>query len=207
MWIVKNSTRAVLKIEGTPIEISPGEEVDLDIHGRQAMDRLEPLMVAFEEGYLENVYKEAEREVVLLTNNAPQYQGMRSEDLEARLDSFKSAILGEIRSAMAAGGTPPQVSEALINEQLGLVRDEFREGVKGMMDSLDKVKGRLSEEKNKIINDRSLSMAEVKARLAFIEEKEREITSNFETVGHEVDYGDEGQDGDVMGNADLLSNI
>ena len=49
--------------------------------------------------------------------------------------------------------------------------------------------------------EQNLSEAEMKLRIAFLEEKERELETNFETVGHKV----EAQDGDVQDKADLLS--
>ncbi|MBI3723179.1 hypothetical protein HY251_04375, partial [bacterium] len=58
-------------------------------------------------------------------------------------------------------------------------------------------------EKRRILADRSLPEPEIKARLSFLDEKERELEKNFETIGRQI----EKNDGDIMDKADLLSEL
>jgi hypothetical protein len=203
MWIVRNKLRATIKIEGSPVEIAPGEEADLDLHGRAEMDRLLPLAVAFEEGYLENVFKEAEALAPSSEDLPPSSPVL---DLDARLKEFKSALLSEIRLALPSRSSDSEALAGAVKEQLGAVQSELREGVQGLRDGLADVKGRLSAQRQRVTDDHSLSDAEIRARLAMIEETEREVAANFETIGHEVTNDEDGQS-DVLDNADLLSNI
>lgn len=209
MWIVRNKLRAVMKIEGTQVEIGPDQEIDLDRFGRQQMDELLPLAVAFEEGYLENVFKSPEETAHEPQPSRIEYRdGVSEEALDQRLDAFKQSFFTELKKNLEPKQT--QVSEtvlsALISEQIGSIRDELQAGVKGVMDSIEVVQSRLSAEKARIVENRGkLSDAEVRARLAFIEESERTLKKNFEKIGQEITS--EGEDQSVMDNADLLSNI
>ena len=206
MWVVKNRLRATLKIEGTSIEIGPGEEVDLDRHGRGYCDELLPLAVALEEGYLENVFKSAEEaEAAPQPESSPAHPavpGASKEDLEA----FKQSILEEIRRAVPDEVKPRVETPSDLSKQFDSFRDELREGVKGMMASLGEVHERLVREKERIKREGNLSDVEIRARLAFIEETERKLSTNFERLGHEVEHDDDGES-DVAGYADLLAGI
>lgn len=209
MWIVRNKLRATIKIEGTDIEIGPEAEVDLDLHGRDVVDEMLPLAVAFEEGYLENVFKESnETPKSAQVNFAP---GMTSEEMTSQLAEFKKSILEELKQSIpapAAAKVPAETEtmvSALLGEKIGAVQEELRAGVKGVLESLEAMQSRLSVEKQKIVSNPNLSKAEIRARIAFIEETERNIQTNFEKVGHEIE-GTGGQ-GDVMNQADLLSDL
>lgn len=209
MWIVRNKLRATIKIEGTDIEIGPEAEVDLDLHGRDVVDEMLPLAVAFEEGYLENVFKEStEVPKSAAMNFTP---GMTSEEMTTQLAEFKKSILEELKQSLpqpvakeAPAETETMVS-ALLGEKIGAVQEELRAGVKGVLESLEAMQSRLSVEKQRIVSNPNLSKAEIRARIAFIEETERNIQTNFEKVGHEIEGA--GGQSDVMNQADLLSDL
>ena len=84
------------------------------------------------------------------------------------------------------------------------MRAAISQDMQELVGELKLVRERFASVKGRIKEDSSLSQAEVKARLAFLEEQERELLKNFETVGRQVESDD---DGDVMDMADLLSNL
>src|SRR5205807_1915669 len=88
-----------------------------------------------------------------------------------------------------------------LKEELEGFRKAIAGDVRQVVSEVQIAKEKIEAEKRKIMQDASLSDAEIKARLSFLEEKERELTKNFETVGRQI----EGHDGDVMDKADLLS--
>jgi hypothetical protein len=207
MWIVRNKLRATLKIEGTAIEIEPEQEVDLDIHGRDFVDELLPLAVAFEEGYLENVFKEAPQQVAPVTPVTQPVtitQGVTAVEMSSHLEDFKQSIIDELKQTIPSQNGEGMVS-AILGQQIGAVQEELRAGVKGVLESLEAVQGRLSQEKAKIVSNPNLSRAEIRARLAFIEETERNIKTNFDRIGHVIES--ESDQSDVLGHADLLADI
>ena len=59
MWIVKNSLRATLAFRGLGVSIPAGAEFDLDAIGRDTAEQSPQVVVALEEGYLQNVFKAA----------------------------------------------------------------------------------------------------------------------------------------------------
>ena len=88
--------------------------------------------------------------------------------------------------ATSVFATYPALRDRVLDDgELKLVRDRFAS-----------VRGRIED-------DGSLSDAEIKARMAFLDEQERELMKNFETVGRQV----ESDGGDVMDKADLLANL
>jgi hypothetical protein len=204
MWIVRNKLRATIKIEGTDIEIGPDQEVDLDVHGRETMDELLPLAVAIEEGYLENVFKESRQDSSSATQPSGVASGITSAEINSHLEEFKRSILKELKQSIPTQNSEPMVS-ALLGQQIGAVQEELRAGVKGVLESLEAVQSRLSKERASVTANPNLSPAEIKARLAFIEETERTIQTNFDKVGQEIE-GESGSS-DVIDHADLLSNI
>lgn len=213
MWIVKNSLRATLSLRGLGVQIPAGAEFDLDAVGRDTAEQSPQVAVAIEEGYLANVFK-APREAAPAApaapaGPAPDLSGLvTSKDFE----SFKSQFLTELRNQLPAlqkldkldqlqtGAHPaPGVD---LKDQLEGFRKSIAEDVKAAADEIKQVaRDKILAEKRKILADQNLTEAEMKLRIAFLEEKERELAKNFETVGHQV----EGQDGDVMDKADLLS--
>jgi hypothetical protein len=220
MWIIKNKLRALLRIEGTQLSIPPEAELDLDRYGRAEMESLLPLAVAFEEGYIENVFKEAAPQIPAALHS--EQLNRQSFDITSQLDEFKRSILDEIRrSSLPQGrGVDDSVLKALFGEHMGAVQEELKSsmlGMRGMMDGVvDGMKDGLTDLKKQleqklvaqraaISSNPNLSDAEIRARLAFIEETERTLRTNFDRLGHVV----EGEDvsSDVLGNADLLADI
>lgn len=208
MWIVKNSLRATLSLRGLGVSIPAGSEFDLDAVGRDTAEQSPQVVVALEEGYLQNVFKAARdgNATTTIVGQAPDLSGLvTSKDFE----SFKQQFLTELRNqlpalqkldkldAMSSGTTGVD-----LKSELEGFRKSISEDVKQAADEIKAVaRDKILQEKRKILSDQSLSEAEMKLRIAFLEEKERELEKNFESVGHKV----EGQDGDVMDKADLLS--
>lgn len=194
-WIVKNTLKGTLAFRGLELSIGAGEEFDLDTRpGRSAAEGSNQLVVAFEEGYLENVYKEPQ------PTRAPaapagQVGGVTAEGLAA----FKAEVLSELRAQLPGAATGPSAS----SQQLEDVRIAISKDMQELVGELKLVRERFASVRGRIQEDPSLSDAELKARLAFLEEQERELIKNFETVGRQV----ESEDGDVMGKADLLANL
>ena len=202
MWIVRNALRATLSLRGLGVSIPSGQEFDLDDRlGRERAEGSNQLQVAFEEGYLENVYKAPKVGGVTATaSGLPTAamgggRGLSSEEL----DDFKKQFMRELREQLPAmanvanAGHVEQMRQAISQDVQELV-GEF----KLLRDRFETAKGRVREDPN-------LSDAEVKARLHFLEEQERALLKNFETVGRRVES--EKEDGDVMDKADLLSNL
>lgn len=194
MWLVKNRLRATISFRGLEVSIPAGEQFDLDALGRNRAETSNQIQVAFEEGYLENVYKAPAPNPAgppasaLVTG---QLAGISSERFDASMNDFKEQLLRELRAHLpgaAAGAAESQNlsrdMQALVNE-LKLVRDRF-ETMKGQ-----------------VKHDPTLSDGEIRARLAFLEEQEQELLKNFETVGRRVEQ----EDGDVLDKADLLANL
>src|SRR5262249_50873154 len=101
MWIVKNSLRATLTLRGIGVSISPGEEFDLDAIGRDPAEHSPQVAVAFEEGYLQNVFK-APRD-----GSAQAAPAARAPDLSglvtsADFEKFKAQFLDELRTQLPA---------------------------------------------------------------------------------------------------------
>jgi len=209
MWIVKNSLRATLSLRGLGVSIPSGAEFDLDAVGRDTAEQSPQVVVALEEGYLANVFKaarEANHATTAITQ-APDISGLvTSKDFEA----FKQQFLTELRNQLPAlqklekldlGAAQTGAHIDFKNELEGF-RKSISEDVKQAADEIKQVaRDKILSEKRKILSDESLTEAEMKLRISFLEEKELELEKNFETIGHTV----ESQDGDVMDKADLLS--
>ena len=124
--------------------------------------------------------------------------GMSADEFDVRMKDFKRQFLEEMRSQMSV---PAQVTDA---EELRLAREAFNSDLKELVGEFKQLRGRFDSVKGQVKADPTLSQAEVKARIAFLEEQERNLLKNFETVGREqVSEGD----GDVMDKADLLSGL
>lgn len=202
MWIVKNTLRATIKLRGLDVEIPSGEEFDLDTLGRNEAEGSNQVVVAFEEGWFENVYKASaldarETDFALEPlQEGKRERGVTQKHFDDRMAAFKAEMLEQMRSQ-----SEPVAAAA--DGNLEAVRSAMSDDMKALTDELKLVRTKFASVKGRIQDDPSLSEAEVKARLAFLDEQERELMKNFETVGKQVE--DEG--GDVMNNADLLSNL
>ena len=194
-WIVKNTLKATLSFRGLELSIGSGEEFDLDTRpGRGAAEGSNQLVVAFEEGYLQNVYKEPQPSVSKAPDRVAATNGGVTQ---AGLDEFKQEVLSELRAQL------PGIGGNASSQQLDDVRAAISKDMQELVGELKLVRERFASVRGRIQEDSSLSQAEVKARLAFLEEQERDLIKNFETVGRQV----ESEDGDVMGKADLLANL
>jgi len=201
MWIVKNLLRGTLTFRGLAISIPPKGDYDLDLLGRKRAEESNQVLVAFEEGYLQTVFKDQ--------SGLPGAQGISSltdEQLVDRLESFKRSVLAEIRAAIpgqpAAAPGPAAATAAGVDELKAAIAD-----VKDALKNLKVVKLKLREEKERVVLDATLSEAEIRARLAFLEEKERELEKNFAEIGRKSGRKDVAQGASVVEKADLLSSI
>jgi hypothetical protein len=198
-WIVKNTLKATLSFRGLELSVGAGESHDLDVHpGRAQAESSDQVVVAFEEGYLQNVHKGAAPRPVPAAAPAPASAfaaGVSQEQFQDGIDAFKQEILNEIRQHLPgqAGGST----------QLEEVRAAISQDMQELVGELKLVRDRFATVKGRIQDDPSLSEAEVRARLAFLEEQERELIKNFESVGRQVEQ----EGGDVMDKADLLANL
>lgn len=188
MWIVRNVLRGSLRFAGLDLVIPPRGEIDLDqLLGRELADSSAPIKIALDEGYLQNVQKDL-----------PARESVSPEQLTQQLEAFKSSILHEIRAALPGD----LVSGQEIKAELGHLHESV---VGGVGELLERVRIRLREERARVAEDRTLSDAEVRARLAFLEEKERELDSNFERLGHEAEPAS--GPSQLTRNAELLGGI
>ncbi len=199
MWIVKNALRATLTFRGLGISIADGEEFDIDTLGRSEAEDSNQIRVAFEEGYLENVRKDPVVKSSIggdLRSAETQHTDNMStaisiDQLDGRLDAFKTEFMSELRTHLPQGGDGEGITSAITDD------------VKELVSELKSLRGRFATVKGRVSTDNSLSAAEIKARLAFLDEQERELLKNFESVGKQI----ESDDGDVMDMADMLSNL
>jgi hypothetical protein len=195
MWIVKNTLRATLTFRGLDVSIADGEEFDLDSLGRSAAEDSNQVRVAFEEGYLENVRKEAVVSSSIGSRDSAadlQNANMSTAISIDQLDAFKTEFMSELRAHLPKPAEGDEgVPSAISND------------VKELVTELKSLRGRFATIKGRVTTDDSLSAAEIKARLAFLDEQERELVKNFESVGKKIESGD----GDVMDMADMLSNL
>ncbi len=192
MWIVKNLLRGTLTLRGMDVSIPPKGEFDLDTIGREKAESSNQVLVAFEEGYLQNVFKD---------QSAPA-GGLDAGQLDDKLASFREQIMAELKAAM------PQLPEAKEPEDLKGALAGLRKDLAGDMEHMLKglrvAKLKLQGERERLLVDQNLSKEDVKARLAVLEDYERNLEKNFERLGSQVQGAD---DGTIADRADLLSNI
>src|SRR5262245_40068616 len=187
MWIVKNVLRGSLRFADLDLVIPPRAAIELErLLGRDRAESAASIKIALDEGYLQNVHKET-----------PARESVSPRQLTQQLEAFKTAILGEMRASL-----PTLLSGEEIKSELGQLHDSVLGGVREL---LDKVRVRLREEKARVVEDRTLTDAEVRARLAFLEEKERELDANFERLGHEAESA--AGPSQLAHNAELLGGI
>lgn len=195
MWLVKNSLRATLTLRGLGISIAAGEQFDLDALGRDLAETSNQVQVAFEEGYLENVYKAPRGEGA---TDAPTGVALGGRQLSSEeLEGFKKRFMAELKETL------PSLAQVANQAHLEQVRKAISTDVQAVVGELKLLRDRIESEKGRIKLDPKLSDADVKARLAFLEEQERALLKNFETIGRQH----RAEDGDVMDKADLLSNL
>jgi hypothetical protein len=200
MWIVRNALRATLSFRGLGLTVPAGQEFDLDdrLGGRERAEGNNQVAVAFEEGYLENVYKAPLSGGVTSTSagtTGAMMRGLSSEEL----DDFKKAFMRELREQL------PQMANVANAGHVEQMRQAISQDVQQLVGEFKLLRDRFESAKGRVREDPTLSQAEVKARLAFLEEQERQLLKNFETVGRRIESDE--KDGDVMDKADLLSNL
>lgn len=212
MWIVKNSLRATLSLRGLGVQIGSGAEFDLDAVGRDTAEQSPQVAVAIEEGYLTNVFKAPREAAHAAPAPAAPPQDLSGLVTSKDFEAFKNQFLTELRGQLPALAKLDKLDQMQtgahqgpgmdLKGELEGFRKSISEDMRAAADEIKQVaRDKILNEKRKILSDQNLTEAEMKLRISFLEEKERELLSNFETVGHKV----EGQDGDVMDKADLLS--
>ncbi len=199
MWIVKNTLKATLTLKGLGVSLPAGQQLDLDVLGRGRAEASPQVLVALEEGYLENVFKAAEPAAGALddapTGYAPRDAAPRGMS-GAELEAFKRRFLDELRETM------PVVAKG---DDLERVREAITSDVRQLVGEMKLLRERFESARGEVRHDPRLSDVEMRARLAFLEEQEQALLKNFESLGKRVEQ--EQADGDVMGKADLLSNL
>lgn len=195
MWLVKNRLKATLTLRGLGVSIRSGDQFDLDGLGRDLAEGSNQVQVAFEEGYLENVFK-APREDSTRTGALPIPGGGRAATAE-ELEEWKRQFMAELKQQL------PTVAGAAGASQLEQVRQAISSDVQALVNEFKLLRDRFETAKGAVRHDPRLSDVEMKARLAFLDEQEQALLKNFDTVGREQRV----EDGDVMDKADLLSNL
>jgi len=202
MWLVKNKLRATISFRGLDLSIPAGGEFDLDALGRDAAEGSNQVAVAFEEGYLENIFKAPRQGAAVSGPGGASSQaptgGFTREEFDARMTEFQQQLVAELKAHI-----PQLPLDQRANLDLEQVRAAISEDVKAIVDEVKLLRDRFESMKGRVKHDPTLSESEVKARLAYLEEKERELMHNFKDVGRRV----EAEDGDVMDKADLLGSL
>jgi hypothetical protein len=154
--------------------------------------------VAFEEGYLESVHKEARTPPVrdLELTGALSGAAARAATKD-ELEDWKRSFLSELKERL------PVAPSAANADQLEQVRKAISTDVQALVGEFKLLRERFESAKGAVRHDPRLTDADIRARLTFLEEQERELLKNFETVGRQQRT----EDGDVMDKADLLSNL
>ena len=180
-WIVRNLLRGTLTFRGLNLSIPPKGQLDLDVLlGRVRAETSNQVLVAFEEGYLQTVRKD---DGVQLGELGGVTAGKVEAALAGQLDAFKTSL----------------------REDMGALRVSLAGDVRDMLENLKVQRSRLREEKERILVDETLSDAEIRARLACLDEQERELEKNFSEIGRKRSVA--AASGSVAQNADLLSSI
>src|SRR5262245_54351736 len=102
MWLVKNRLKATLTLRGLNVTIRSGDQFDLDGLGRDKAEGSNQVQVAFEEGYLENVYKaprEAPEDLSRTGSMASPGAMIRGASQE-ELDEWKRSFLAELKEQL-----------------------------------------------------------------------------------------------------------
>src|SRR5437868_2438099 len=158
-WIVRNLLRGTLTFRGLNVSIPPKAQLDLDeLLGRERAETSNQVLVAFEEGYLQTVRKD---EPGSAARDVAELGGVTAANVEQALAGQLSAFKSSMR------------------EDMGALRASLAGDVRGMLDNLKVARSRLREEKERLLVDATLSDSEIKARLACLDEQERELEKNF----------------------------
>ena len=210
MWIVKNKLRATLTLRGLGVSIASGSEFDLDAIGRTTAETSPQVAVAFEEGYLENVFKQAG---AAGPASSPAHQTTKdlltAGEFNERLELFKAQFLNELKRQIPGLEKLEKLEIGQAKESVDLkaelenVRKAIASDMREVVGDIKVAREKIEAEKRRILSDASLSQHEIKARIAFLEEKERELGKIFESVGRTVEMSD----GDVQDKADLLADL
>lgn len=190
MWIVENTLRATLTLRGLGVSIPPGEQLDLDVLGRERAESSNQVQVAFEEGYLRNVRKEPTVDAdppaaddppaageAPLTDD-PETLGPPAGDPEleigpahgARLEAFRREVLAELRNLLPDLGEP---------------RDPSEHDVQQLVGELKLIRERFLSFSERVQLDSSLDPDEVDARLALLDVEERKLLDAYGVAGPE----------------------
>lgn len=211
MWIVKNKLRATLTLRGLGVSIASGAEFDLDAIGRTTAESSPQVTVAFEEGYLENVFKQPGAGGAAPARGAETPRDLLTAgEFNQRLESFKAQFLNELKAQIPGLEKLDKLELAQapkdsvdLKAELENVRKAIASDMREVVGDIKVAREKIEAEKRRILSDASLSQHEIKARIAFLEEKERELAKNFESVGRTVEMSD----GDVQDKADLLADL
>jgi hypothetical protein len=187
MWIVRNTLKGALYVEDLDIQIPAKEEFDLDVVGRETAERSNHLRVALAEGYLQTVKR---------SGPGSEYRAeVPEDDLRREIALLKQAILDELGHHDAAPESTPSPSTGgdtmrrekklrrVINEREEEFRGDIYEDLYRFRDELmDELKGLIRKVSPENADD-SYTDAELKARIAMLEEKEREIQASRGAAG------------------------
>ncbi len=204
MWLVKNTLgKATLSFRGLDVSIAPGEQFDLDVLGRDTAESSNQVLVAFEEGYLESVYKASAQDQARDAGDAPTQPpsmgpGMSVDEFDERMGEFRKQFIDELRQQLSV--VPVGKSD---DKALDAMREVLSQDVKSLVGEMKLLRDRFDSVRGQVQQDPTLSDTEIKARLAFLAEQEQSLLRNFETVGRRSEI----DDGDVMDKADLLAGL
>lgn len=201
MWIVRNTLKATVTLRGLDVSIPAGDQFDLDSIGRDRAEGSNQIQVAFEEGYFENVFKGARGEQAAPRDGGARspIPGLSAAHFDSSLAAFKQEVLRELRAQLPGGLTSER------EDQLAEMRAALSKDMQEVVGELKLIRTRFEDARGRVKDDTSLSDAEVRARLAFLEEQEQRLLKNFETIGRQVEV--EQDDSDVMNKADLLADL
>ncbi|MEK7486038.1 MAG: hypothetical protein AABZ60_17075 [Planctomycetota bacterium] len=168
MWIVKNLLRGTLKFSGLGVEIPPRQEFDLDTIGREITERSNQLIVAFEEGYLQNIRKgESDVPVANITIGSAG----STDNLSDSLSFFKNDILNTLQHSF-----PELITEGMLVHMKDSIVGDLGE-------KLDQLKRKIQMARQNVLDSRDLSDAEIQARLLFLAEQENSLERHLHDVG------------------------
>lgn len=172
MWIVKNILRGALYIDELKLRIPPKDYVDLDKLGRTKVEGSMQLKLAFEEGYLQNI-KKSESTDGASDTVMDELRKIQAPDERREL---KKEVL-DLRRALFE----ERQREQQLLQQFSEFKDVLLREMKALLREL--ATGRRVEGAPEGVSVGPLSEAELRARLTFLEAKEKEISSNLSQIG------------------------
>lgn len=126
----------------------------------------------------------------------------RAEASNQVIVAFEEGYLQTVRKDDGAPLGYVPASNLVTTAALESFRATLREDFRGLLETFQVARVRLKEEREKLLVDTSLSDAEIKARLACLDEQERELEKNFKEIGRKSS-----NHGSVAEKADLLSTM